>query len=611
MGKIIAIVLLVSAMWAQESYLSALINFLQHRTFTIDGYFYRYDFDNDGKIDYNDWIYEDRQSHRQYRLLAIPPTPQNAFGFQPLSHPVTLSHVDGYFVYIGFDQDTRFAWLYIDRQTHKLYKLMGSTPQGYFRYLDIDGDGKADPLPLENFTLDLEHFTISFGLGMPIYAISAGWYHTCIIQGEDRHGICWGSNRYGELGRGEIGAPQPPTKVRGLQHIRNISASKEYTCASKEDGTIWCWGRNQYGKLGNGKADTTEFPFGNFSSFIPFPHQKSSALPTPVLREDGGRIVHGRYVEAGSWHGCALMQDTKVMCWGENMYGALGIGLRPDDKGYGQISKEFLHTHDKNIFKYLFWPFATYVIEQPLNPMMKMPTRIFADVKMIAAGSSDHTCALLKNGTVKCWGWHGGTELGFDSDMDYIQNPFYAVTNEDGSILKGVKKTVAGGDHTCALLENGTVKCWGVNAVGQLGNNSIDNASHAVYVRRRNGEIFDNVKDIAAERSYHTCAITDDDQLYCWGDNSYGELAQDPNTHAFIPYPVKIDLPGPIKYVAAGGGGTSPLEGYSFDGAHTCVVTKSNRVYCWGSNIHGQIDPDSPKQIFIHPKEIILTRNSE
>ncbi len=618
MRAFVMLTFLASLLFAAQSYVDALVGFLHQKSFRINGFFYMYDFNKNGRIERNDWIYiSNTPNPLFFRLMGRTPTSDDAFGWLRLaSLPSDLDRQKpaGYFIKIDFPLDytlygkrhaSAFSWIYITQ--NRVYKLMGAKPNHDFDYLDIDGDGRPDPLPIAGITIEQNASSVTFDTNKKsIYAISAGWYHTCVIAGSDKHAICWGSNRFGELGIGSSSSTQMPRKVRALSHITTISASKEYTCASLEDGSAWCWGRNQYGKLGNGKVDKEELSFLGFASSLPFTQQRYAPLPQRVLTQPGKALEDVQSVEAGSWHGCALLRNSKVMCWGENMYGALGIGLRPNDKNSAQLIQEYLLQHKRDIFKYLLWPYALNVIEQPLNPKIKMPTRIFDNVKMVAAGSSDHTCALLNDGSVKCWGWHGGYELGFAYDEDYAPNPFFTVKNPDGTPLRDVKKIIAGGDHTCALLHDGMVKCWGLNDFGQLGDNTTSPSTYAIYVRKRNGEIFDNVKDIASERGYHTCAITNKGELYCWGDNHFAQLARTPSAAPYIPYPVKIDLLKPVKLVAAGGGGTSPFEGYIYDGEHTCAVTIDDQIYCWGSNRYGQIDPHSNKEIITTPHAITL-----
>jgi len=135
---------------AESPYLTALKSYLlQKREFTINGYFYKYDFDKDGRIDYNDWIYISPK-FRAYRLLGITPTQKNVFGFKPIPIPDELdtTKLSGYFIYLGrFPQDVesnwKFSWLYIDTRK-RVYKLMGATSDNRFKYLDVDKDRMVD-----------------------------------------------------------------------------------------------------------------------------------------------------------------------------------------------------------------------------------------------------------------------------------------------------------------------------------------------------------------------------------------------------------------------------------------------------------------------------------
>ena len=115
---------------------------------TINGWFYRYDFEKDGKCEYNDWLYVS-QKGKVYRLLGTTPTEHNAFGWLPLSSiPSDVGEPAGYFIFLDYPQDSdrRFSWLYLSKNG-KVYKLIGADPVTHrFKYLDIDGDGKIDSL---------------------------------------------------------------------------------------------------------------------------------------------------------------------------------------------------------------------------------------------------------------------------------------------------------------------------------------------------------------------------------------------------------------------------------------------------------------------------------
>ena len=143
------------AMSAPQSYIEGLKSFLNEKEFPINGYFYAYDFEHDGKINYNDWLYIAKPSNTPYRLLGSTPTPRNKFGWKKLAtapSDVNYQHPNGYFIFINYPQDSMlygtnaFSWVYVTEGSYKVFKLMGATPQNTFEYLDEDGDGYADPL---------------------------------------------------------------------------------------------------------------------------------------------------------------------------------------------------------------------------------------------------------------------------------------------------------------------------------------------------------------------------------------------------------------------------------------------------------------------------------
>ncbi|SMC08264.1 hypothetical protein [Nitratiruptor tergarcus] len=121
--------------------------------FAVNGFFYLYDFNKNGQIERNDWIYYSNDSKKSYRLLGVQPTSDNAFGWQQLaSLPQDMDELPtGFFIYLGFygDESTAFSWIYVPNRSEpfEVYKLMGTTPTGSFVYFDLDCDGYPNPLP--------------------------------------------------------------------------------------------------------------------------------------------------------------------------------------------------------------------------------------------------------------------------------------------------------------------------------------------------------------------------------------------------------------------------------------------------------------------------------
>jgi alpha-tubulin suppressor-like RCC1 family protein len=178
-------------------------------------------------------------------------------------------------------------------------------------------------------------------------------------------------------------------------------------------------------------------------------------------------------------------------------------------------------------------------------------------------------------GTVKCWGDNQYGQLG-NGRLTGSTRPV------DVWHLTGVVSISAGNRHTCALTEQGGVKCWGQNTYGQLG---IGTTTHAALPV----DVVDLQSDVTAisAGTGHTCAVTNAGSVKCWGSNAYGRLGND--THSYSPVPTDVvGLDGGVAAVSAGT-------------RHTCVLTMAGGIRCWGANDLGQLGngttADSPRPV--------------
>ncbi len=196
-------------------------------------------------------------------------------------------------------------------------------------------------------------------------------------------------------------------------------------------------------------------------------------------------------IEAGAFHQCALLQDTTVRCWGLNDYGALGNGTFTGTTNAGAS-----------------------------NPT---PVAVVGLTGAVAISSGGyHTCARFPNGTLQCWGLNdgdpntgarGGGQLGNPAAGDLSPTPV-PVTG-----ITTATAVTAGGFHTCALLPNGTVQCWGQNDQGQLGNGTTDPAPPTVAPRNATPVTVSGINNAIAVSAggWHTCALLQDGTVRCWG----------------------------------------------------------------------------------------------
>lgn len=174
-----------------------------------------------------------------------------------------------------------------------------------------------------------------------------------------------------------------------------------------------------------------------------------------------------------------------------------------------------------------------------------------------------HSCALIKNGDVYCWGQNDQRQLGRPDFTDLInQTP----TRIDG--LPKMAKVAAGPNHTCTVEESGSVWCWGDNSQGQIGV-----AGRLIQEAPYNIPNLTNIARI--DTGYqHTCAVTALGRIKCWGWNQWGQLGDGTETDSSAP----VDVFGleDVSEIAAGG-------------FHTCALLELGDVYCWGQNDHGQL----------------------
>jgi alpha-tubulin suppressor-like RCC1 family protein len=231
-------------------------------------------------------------------------------------------------------------------------------------------------------------------------------------------------------------------------------------------------------------------------------------------------------IATGANHTCAVTSTGGAQCWGINGDGQLGNG-------------------------------TTTASNAPVNV-----TGLTSGVKAIVAGYY-HACALTTAGGVKCWGWNANGQLGNGTFTDST-----VPVNVTG-LTSGVTAISAGDSHTCALTTSGGVKCWGWNALGQLGNGSTTNANVPVDVTGRTS----GTTAIAAGVT-HTCAVTSAGAAQCWGNNGSGRLGNGTSTNASTPVNV-TGLTSGVASIAAGN--------------HTCAVTTGGSAKCWGPNAAGQL----------------------
>jgi len=316
-----------------------------------------------------------------------------------------------------------------------------------------------------------------------------------------------------------------------------ISAGGDDTCALVGEGSGRCWGSNSryaaQGMLGNGT--TTD-----------------SSVPVAVTGVTGAVAI-----SVGDIHSCAVIKDGTARCWGDNYAGELGTGA---------------------------WG----------GPQLTPVTVTDLRSAVAITSGANHTCALIRDGTARCWGSSYFGQLGDGHSYDNYPSPRKVV---------GLTRAVAisaGGDDTCALLDNRTVSCWGkgLGSTPAVISGVTDALAIAVSdplacARLADGTVscwengwgtappaqpvkiagLSGVTAIAVG-AVNGCAVISDGAARCWGSNGWGQLGDGTTTDSSTPVTVS---------------GLSRAVAITTDGTHTCARLRDASLRCWGLNSRGQL----------------------
>ena len=365
------------------------------------------------------------------------------------------------------------------------------------------------------------------GLAGATYLSAAGQgTHTCTVLSSGAEASCWGSGSFYQLGNGTAESSSSPVSVEGLplydevtlqqiDEVLQISSGGYHTCALLHSGRIFCWGRNDFGQLGIGSV-------------------VESREPQEVLL--AGSYPDWDFVSAGYYHTCAIHRYGGLYCWGANDRGQLGDGTT----------------------------------DGRLEPTVV--TGLSSRATRVSTGHS-HTCAVLDDGGVRCWGDDASGQIGNDTvteghtavPMDVVGLPAEALAVSLGFL------------HTCALLAGGEVMCWGENGRGQLGNGTGTGGSTPVAVTltaAASTKASPSASNLSSGEN-HSCVLLVDGRVDCWGAGDSGQLGNGAGDDQPLPVDV-TGLPAGVTAVSCGL-------------AHSCALFETGTVHCWGDNDAGQL----------------------
>ena len=346
-----------------------------------------------------------------------------------------------------------------------------------------------------------------------------GSEHAC-ARFEDGSLRCWGSSTHGELGSN---GPNAATTPGSSTQLRTLALGRRHACGIDTGGVLWCWGAGEFGQLG-----TPAF-------------QSSPSLVQVGL---AGAVA----VAVGDAHSCALGSDGVVQCWGRNDRGQLGRGTLPRE------------------------PLPPVEPRSAAAPGRNVPTAVPGLTGVAALDlSREASCVRLPGApTWRCWGLHGYPQPEPPDKKEHKK--LEKVCGAAPAPVKGLppaSQLELGAEFGCALLNDGTVQCWGANTDGQLGDGTTKDRPKPAPVEGLSG-----VRAIALGEAFG-CALLDGGAVQCWGANAHGQLGRGSAGDAQA-------RPAPV----GGLGGVRELRaGAEF----ACARSPQAPIVCWGAGTAGQL----------------------
>lgn len=424
-------------------------------------------------------------------------------------------------------------------------------------------------------------------LGRPATSIATGSLGTCAVLDNDKLS-CWGLN-HGHGFSDYIGDNETP-ETKGYvpvgEDVQNVSLTHQHSCVSTKLGNVRCWGTGYNGQLGYGNRNNV------------------SGSPSIL---DAGDVSVGesvsKVITSFNRNTCALQTNSKVRCWGWGLFGQLGYGNTesigddevPSSVGEVDLGEDVLQLSKGGIHRCALlasgnvkcWGRGlkgelgyanTDIIGDNELPSSVGYVNVGGSVTDIAAGSN-HTCVVLDNGKVRCWGRgiRGALGYGNFNDIGDNEHPANAGDIDLGGSAVSVR---TGDDHSCALMDNGNVRCWGRNNFGQLGyGNTVtigdnEHPSSAGVV-----ELGAPAIQLSAGANYN-CAVLQGGNVKCWGQGENGALGYG-NTDNIG----DDELPSSVGFVNIGGSAIMVSAGYN----HACVLLDTGKVRCWGQGEYGSL----------------------
>jgi alpha-tubulin suppressor-like RCC1 family protein len=355
--------------------------------------------------------------------------------------------------------------------------------------------------------------------------LSSGGVVTCAIP-TDGSLYCWGFGGYGSLGYGggaSVGATNTPAQAGPVNLGPNrkalaVAVGMFQTCVIIDTGAVRCWGLNSDGQNGYGNTTATD----------------TASLASDV---DLGTGRTATAISATQGHTCAILDNGKLRCWGANAYGQLGTG-------------------------------TTEKIGDDESPASVPTMDLGAGRTVVAIGAVAYrTCAILDNGVLRCW---GDMNTGSGTNIDL-----------GGHTAKALTSSVS--NNTCIVRDDNAMLCWGLNQQGLRGSGIPNNGWTYFGDPVSPIDLGTGRSAVGITSSSNACAILDDGTLRCWGYGAVGGNGSGATNDIG-----DDETPGSVNPVSLGAGRTAKAV-TAGGSSHVCAVLDTGAIRCWGNNEHGQL----------------------
>ncbi|MEA9356073.1 hypothetical protein SHI21_07670 [Bacteriovorax sp. PP10] len=406
--------------------------------------------------------------------------------------------------------------------------------------------------------------------GKTITNLTSSKDNICALT-SDGLAYCWGEGFFGnKISGNKVSVPTSPDMTGALsgKTILELGPGAYASCALASDHQIYCWGDGGGGELGNGTDTFTNYPVSlkttDSSDELILDAKYLTYIEDTVCaqRSDGElfcgttgkslnfvhdfgseEIVDLKLQEGNVAFKCALTDSGNLYCWGEGRDGALGNGTS-DDSGVPQL--------------------------------IKMSGALLGKtIKSFEVGKN-FVCAIASDDLAYCWGNGSSGHLGGNTGADSLE----PIPVDRTGVLSGKKinSLTIYSETVCAIADDLKAYCWGRGFDGQLGDGVTPVSDVPVAVSTAGVLNNKTIKKISIMDTM-VCAIANDDLMYCWGDNTSGQLGD--GTTNFAPVPVAVDMSGVLS--------GKTIKTFSGNSYSTCAIASDDKVYCWGFGSDGSL----------------------